>query len=455
MSGSLDQLISINISQQTQAVQQPSFATPLIIGPTVPSGAGISTVANAFTSPAGMLTTGYTTASPEYIYALELFEQALSPTEFVVGVRTTAVKQVDTFEVATVVSGHAYSFTMNGLVITYTASGADSFSTILVGLNTDIGTVFPSSPPVVGVLSGSGSTTTLTLTSSTAGAPVTYSAIDADLTHVALTANNGIQTDINNIISVNNSWYGMMITQGTDNDVLQAAALIQSLKKIYGAISSTAAIATPVSTDVASLLEAKGYTRTFLTYTAPANVSEGKEAAWMGGQLPAVPGSNNWAYKQLLGCTPDNISQSAQAILIGDPVAGVAGKNVNIYQTVGGSNITQMGTMASGQYIDLTVGIDWLESTLQTNIFANLVQNPKIPYTDIGTGILISAVKAAIDQGVTNGFIDGASPISITAPMVSTVPANQRANRISPTISFSCRLAGAFNAVVVMGTVTV
>lgn len=451
MSGSLDQLIQVNITQETSSVPQPSFAIPLIIGPTAPT----SGVVNTYSSPPGLLANGYTTSSPEYIYALEMFEQALSPTQFLVGQRQTAMAQVDTFEVNTVTSAHQYKFTLNGNVISYTALSADSFSQIIVGLNADIATVFPSNPPVTGVISGSGGTTTLTLTSVVEGAPVLYSAIDALLTHVSLTPNYGIQDDIGAIISISNQWYGMCITQGTDSDVEQAAALIETLKKIYIGITDSSSVPTSSSTDVASILKSKAYTRTGLIYTATGNISEGKDAAWLGGQLPAVPGSNNWAFKTLVGCTPDTLSQNAQAVLIGNPVAAVAGKNVNIYQTVGGVNITQMGTMAGGQYIDITVGIDWLVSTIQSNIYTYLVQNPKIPYTDIGVGIFISAVTAAIDQGATNGFIDGNSPISVTAPSVLTVPASQRANRISPTISFSCRLAGANNAVVVSGTITV
>lgn len=446
---SLDQLINIQISQQTSAVPQASFSIPLIVGPTSPTSGGPAVV---YTSPAGMLTNGYTTGSPEYVYALEMFEQPFTPTEFVVAHRAAAVEQIDTLMVATVTTGHAYAFTMNGVVISYTASGGDSYAQILAGLQAAVTSAFPT-PVVTMVISGSGSGSELTLTSSVPGQAVTYSAIDVLLTHVAVTPNYGIQNDINAIIAANDLWYGMCLTQGTDADILQAAALIQSLKKIFIAVSSTSAIATSSSTDIGSVMKAKTYTRSALIFTS--EPSEGKDAGWLGGQLPAVPGSNNWAFKTLVGCTPDNLSANQQSILIGDPVAGVAGKNVNIYQTVGGVNITQMGTMASGQFIDITVGVDWLESTLQTNIYTALVQSQKIPYTDIGTSILISAVRAAIDLGITNGLIDGNSPVVISAPSVLSVPSSQRANRIAPTISFSCRLAGAFNAAQVSGTVTV
>lgn len=444
---SLDQIVSINIAQQTQAVPQASFSIPLIVGPTVPTDG----IINAYSSPASMLDNGYTTSSPEYIYALELYEQPLTPTLFYVGKRATAVDQVDTITVVTATSGHVYEGLVQGQHWTYTASGGDTTSTIATAIAAAInGLTLPKWNAVaVGAV--------ITLTSTVPGLAFTDQqvTVDAKYTIVNSTPNYGIEDDINGFLVINSSWYGMCLVDGTDNDILQAASLIESLKKIYLAISSTSAIATSATSDVGSVLKSKSYKRTALIYTNPSFVAEGKDAAWLGGQLPQVPGSNNWAFQTLFGATPDVLTPNQQAILIGDPVAGVAGKNVNIYQTVGGVNITQMGTMAGGQFIDITVGIDWLESTLQTNIYAALVQAKKIPYTDKGVSVLLSAVRAAIDQGIVNGLIDGASPISISAPPVLSVPQNQRALRIAPTISFSCRLAGAFNAVVVQGTVTV
>lgn len=443
---SLDQLVLVNISQETQAVPQASFSIPLIVGPTVPT----TGIVNAYSSPEGMLSNGYTVDSPEYIYALELFEQPLTPTIFYVGKRTTPIEQEDTITVLSAVSAHVYQGVVNGQAWSYTASGGDTTTTIATAIASAINAL--SGLNVTAAASGP----VVTLTSDIPGLVFTDTTTDvAHLTIVNVIANSGIQGDILAIIAVTNAWYGMCGCEFSDADIEQAAALIESLKKIFIAVSDTSSIATSSNSDVGSILMAKSYKRSALIFTASGNVNEGKEAAWIGGQLPQVPGSNNWAYKTLFGCTPDVLTANQQVILIGDPVAGVPGKNVNIYQTVGGVNITQMGTMAGGQFIDITVGVDWLESTIQTNVFTALVQANKIPYTDNGVAILISAVKAAIDLGVTNGLIDGNSPISVTAPAVLSVPANQRANRIAPTITFSCRLAGAVNAVIVNGTVTV
>jgi hypothetical protein len=452
MGSSLDQVIEINISQQTQSVPQESFSIPLIIGPT---NAGWSDYVHSYTNPSQMLSDGFLTSSPEYIYAQELMEQEVSPVIFYVGHRTTPVEQVDTFAVNTLApSGHVYSFDLNGTPIAYTAQNGDTQQAVLSALLTAIGVAFPTNPPVSGVVTGSGSGALLTLTSTVAGQGVSYSLIDSDLTHVAVTPNNGIVNDLLNIINENNSWYGIVLCSNSDADIEQLAAEVETLKKIFIAVSQDGAIPTASTTDLASILKGKSYKRTGLIYSV-LSYNLGIDAAWMGGQLPATPGSNNWAFKTLVGISPDTFTASQQTILIGVPVSQLPGKNVNIYQTVGGVNVTEMGTMAGGQYIDITIGIDWLEATIQNNIYEAFVQASKIPYTDKGTTVLMSAVQAALDQGVANGLIDGNSPITITAPLVQNVPASQRANRVAPTISFSCRLAGAFNAVIVNGVVTV
>jgi Protein of unknown function (DUF3383) len=447
---SIDEIIEINISQQTQSVPVPSFSIPLIIGPTP---TGWTDYVHSYTQPSSMLTDGFTTSSPEYIYALEMFEQAVSPTLFYVGKRTTAVEQQNTFQVNTLNTAHQYKFTMNGVVISYTAGGGDTQQSILTALNNAITAAF-AIPPTMGAVVGSGPSATLTLTSVNPGAGISYSAVDSFLTFAQTVANNGITNDLANIISENNTWYGIVLCSNTDYDIEQLAAAVEPLKKIYIATTADAAVPTSSTTDIATVMKGKGYKRTALIYTA-ISATDGIDAAWVGGQLPLTPGSNNWAFVNLVGIDPDTFTDNQQTILIGVPVDGIAGKNVNIYQTVGGVNLTEMGTMIGGQYIDITIGIDWLTATIQTNILQALVSVPKIPYTDNGTAVLISAVKAAILQGIANGLIDGNTPYTVTAPSVLSVPASQRANRIAPTISFTCRLAGAFNAVIVSGTVTV
>lgn len=411
----------------------------------------IRAYAGGQTGLAAMVADGFLVTDPEYIRAEELIEQALVPPSWFVASNSASVAQVDTIAVATAVMSHPYVFSLNGTVISYTSTDTTQ-QDILNGLLTAIGTAFPSGAPVTGAVSGTGMSALLTLTSSVPGQAVTYTAVDVDLTHSNTTVNHSIVTDIQQAQLQNDTWYGTAICSNTDGDLEQVGAYTETQFKIFGGVTNTAAVATSSTTDVASIMGSKSYKRTFLVFTN--EPTEGKEAAWLGGQLPSTPGSSNWAYKKMAGCTPDQLSTSQQQALIGIPETGISGKNVNIYQIVGGAPITQMGWMIGGQFIDVTVGVDWLKSTIQTNIFQLLATQPKIPYTDIGVASIIQQVRAAIDQGILNELIDGTSPITITAQAVATVAATQRQQRVSPTINFSCRLAGALNAVVVNGTLT-
>lgn len=450
----LNQIVNVVITQTTQTVTQPSFSIPLIVGPT---GFTNSDVVRAYTSTAGMLADGFTTSDPEYVYATELLEQALSPAIFYIGKRVSAVAQVDTLAVGTLVTSHLYQFTLNGTVISYTSMGGDTQQSILTALNAAITSAFPTNTPTAGVVTGTGSGALLTLTSTVAGQGVSYSAIDADLTHVAVTPNHGIQDDLVAIQNAPNGnlWYGLAICSNADADILQAASYIETQLKIFIGASGDSAIATSSTTDLASQLKSKSYKRTALMYS-PVSYNLGMEAAWLGGQLPQNPGASTWKFKQLVGISPDAFTTAVHATLIGVP--GVStGKGVNIYETVGGVNITEEGWMCGGQFIDVTVGIDWLMSTIQTNVFSLLVSNPKIPYTDKGIGVIENAVKQALKQGSDdggNGLIS-APTIVVSVVPVSSIPVNTMAQRILPAgaVTFTCTLTGAFHFVTINGTV--
>jgi hypothetical protein len=110
--------------------------------------------------------------------------------------------------------------------------------------------------------------------------------------------------------------------------------------------------------------------------------------------------------------------------------------------------------MVSGQFIDITVGIDWIKSRLQEQIFTQLVNNSKIPFTDQGIAVIENEMRSVFDQGVANGLI-AAGSYTITVPKALDVPFADRANRVLPNVSFTLRLAGALHFVQIKGIVTV
>jgi hypothetical protein len=351
MSSAIDQIVNIQIDQQTTAVPQTGFGVPLILG----SSSVISPdVIRYYTDTASMLADGWSVNDPEYKKAVAAFSQALTPDQVGIGRR----------------------------------------------------------------LGGS------------------------------------MASDIAAIQAVSDIWYGLSLTSSVAQDILDAAAYIETQKKIYVACSHDAAVPTTATGDVLSELKALGYNRTALIFTfTSGNAAAGPDSGWLGGQLPQVPGSSTWKFKQLVGVAPDAYTGTQRNIMIGTP--GVPGKNGNIYETVGGVNITEEGWMVSGKFIDITVGIDWLESTMQTNVYSLLVANPKIPYTDQGAAVIQNAVFQTIQQGVANGLIDGGSPITVEVPTVLSVSQTLRAERVFEFVTFECRLSGAFHFIKIKGTVTV
>lgn len=253
-----------------------------------------------------------------------------------------------------------------------------------------------------------------------------------------------------NIQQVSDLWYGVAICANDATNIKAVAAQVESMKKIFIACTADADVPTSSSTDVGSFLKTQAYKRTAYIYSPEAN--EGKDAAWLGGQLPQTPGASTWKFKELVSTTVDTFTDSKRTILIGVPET--PGKNANIYETVGGVPITEEGWMAGGQFIDITVGLDWLESTMKTNVYAVLVNAPKVPYTNQGAALIENAVRQTLLQGAANGLID-VNSIVVTAEDVLAVSSNDRANRFYPGITFSARLAGAFHYVKINGTVTV
>jgi hypothetical protein len=122
-------------------------------------------------------------------------------------------------------------------------------------------------------------------------------------------------------------------------------------------------------------LKQLGYDRTFTIYNGD-TASYFADAAWLGRQLPTIPGSSNWAFKSLTGIIADDLLSSQSS--------AVFTNNGNTYETFAGQSITRYGKVSSGEWIDVIRGADWLQARLQENLYSTLINVEKIPYTDAG-----------------------------------------------------------------------
>ena len=265
-----------------------------------------------------------------------------------------------------------------------------------------------------------------------------------------LIPSNPVSEDLDAINNQNSDWYALISTSRDFATVKAIADWVEPRIKLFGTASNDQAIinvqAGIDTSSIASVLNQGGYIRTFVMYHQDADFDY-PEGAWFGRVLPLESGSETWKFKTLRGISYSNLTttQSNNAL----------NKKANTYEYVGGVGITANGTVAGGEYIDIIRGIDWLTAKIQEFVFALLVNNEKVPYTDAGIASIQAEVKRALALGVANDFLsDNPAPIC-TVPLAVNVPTADKANRILRNVKFQATLAGAIHAVEIRGMVSV
>ena len=77
---------------------------------------------------------------------------------------------------------------------------------------------------------------------------------------------------------------------------------------------------------------------------------------------------------------------------------------INVYTYFDDVAMIAEGTVIGGKFADEIVILDWFADAVQKEVFARLYKSPtKIPLTDKGQAILISAVEKVCLEGVNNG----------------------------------------------------
>ena len=257
-----------------------------------------------------------------------------------------------------------------------------------------------------------------------------------------------IDAALNAIANENNDWYGIVVDQALVSSFADVASWVETAKKfaIFW-ITDVNAYDPSKSTDLASVLKLANRNRSAVVWHAtPTGGADYPDAAWMGEGFPYEPGTSTWAYKTLNGVTPDTLLASQETAL--------NGKNCNYYTTVGGVSITQEGKVASGEYIDIIIGTDWIEARLREAVYSALVNNRKIPYDDTGIAMIEGLVKGVLNEAASKGILQ-ADSIAVTVPKYADIPQADKLARKLPDVKFSALYQGAIHSVTINGTISV
>lgn len=477
---SVNDVVSVSIQMSPIAAQQRNFGSLLIVG----DSDIIDTLERyrLYTS-ANAIATDFGSTSPEYLAAQLFFGQSPQPAQCYVGrwaaaatkgrltgASLTATQQLMS-NFTSVLNG-GVNFTVDGNVKNLTGLNFSAQSN-LNGVASVIQSAFAGSATVTwnstygyfqikSVTTGTSSSVSF----ASAGSGTDISGLLGLLSTQGGTSVPGvlaetIETCVSTFLSLTNAWYGLQIAAATsilDADYVSVAGLIEaaSPSHIFGVTTQeAAALLSTSTTDLAALLQAGGYTRTFCQYSS----SNPYASASIFGRAFSVNfnASNSTItlkFKQEPLVTGETLTETAAATL--------SSKNCNVFVAYNNSTfIIQQGTMANGYYFDEVHGTDWLQNQIQTDVYNLLYTSPtKIPQTDAGINQIATVVAQDCQMAVNNGLV---APGTWTGPAIGALVSGQflttgyyiyqppiasqsvadRAARRAPPIQAAIKLAGA------------
>lgn len=435
---SISNIINVTVSTLTAGVKAPGFGIPLIVDYHTRFSERIRFYADV----SEMVADGFATTDAAYAAASVAFAQDPELEQLAIGRRALAPTLVfDIFPTAVNSKAYALEVTRpNGTVATVSIT-SDSSATV-AEICTALQVPLDAIADVVAV----DNTTKVTVTASVAGSYFSIKAVDkALLKIVAAGTDPGIATDLDAIKLENDTWYGMTLTTQGKLEVEEAADWAEANKKLMLQGSSDGDIIVSGSSDIASVLLAKGYDRSAIIFSS--DPTEHAGAAWLGATLPIDPGGLTFAFRQLSGVSSEALTSSH--------ITQLEAKNCNYFTAFGSASVTMPGKLTGGEWIDITRDSDAYESALQVGCFQVKLNNAKVPFTDGGIAMLEAVVRQVTKAYIKNGFLAEGSD-SYVVPLASEVSSVDRANRTlgSTPIKVAARLAGAIHKTEIRATIS-
>lgn len=453
----LEAIVNVTITSTGRGVSRKGFGIPLVIAKHS-KFAPLFKQYNLATALSDMVTDGFSTYDPAYREVQAIARNTPKPLKVIVGKLLTDFDHEFDISVKTITAlgGELFAFDVispAGVVtaISYTASPGDDEDVIAAALQGQITAIANLTATVV--------TNTVSAAADNSNEMWYIYGLDEKLLDFKdTTADSNLAAELGNIAAQNTDWYGLVCADPQSAARITALAnYIETQERIFFATTHDTACGDPVSTsDIAYTLNAAALFRTSLIYSGHQGQHAG--ATWLGNGFPYSPGAQTWAFKPLSGVEFDALQSGF--------MTGLDGKKCNYYVQIAGLAVTNGGeatggTMASGEYIDVIRGRDWLVARLRERVFGLLVNARKVPYTAGGIDQVTSEVEAQMNEGIGATYLSGDvpdgqdKPYIVTAPDIADIAAADKIARLLPDVYFEATLAGAIHATKINGVIQV
>lgn len=408
--------VDVTVSVSPVAAAVPTFNQGLIVGnSTVIPSYGANSRVQEFTSLTQMTLAGFANNAPEFLAAQMYFgANAGDPAP-----QTLWVGRQDTTAISTLIphSGSAGTGYKVGDVVGITQGGAtNGYATVL--------TVNAGVVETLGVVAGTQGTGYAVGTAlATTGGSGT--GLEVDITAIGESALQALTA----CRAVNGNWYSCMVCGAADSDHIAIAAYIQAATppSLYWAATTTAAVATSTTGNVALTLQSEDYNRIALIYTDTAGGLNPNNIYAAAAAMGSAMGLNTGAagsyftmkFKQLTGIAAQTL-QSPSPLTAGN-YAACEQQGVNLYLPfTGGYTWFEQGVVSNGQFIDEIIQLDMLAADIQISVVDKFVSGASVPQTDPGEVTLENLVTQCCERAVTRGFLapgiwEGVTILNLTA----------------------------------------
>ncbi|MEE9374561.1 MAG: DUF3383 family protein [Saprospiraceae bacterium] len=268
-----------------------------------------------------------------------------------------------------------------------------------------------------------------------------------------------------------NKWFGLIITDRVVAVQKLAGDYALANSKLFACASAGTDIGGGVidiidqaegvdTTSIAALFKNGTNENAYAFYKADA-ATKFTDAAAMGRTLALDPGTYTLnALFPLAGETID--------VLTTTQIGNVHDKNANTFLEVGGANIPQKGTVATGEYVDIIVFAEYLPVRIQEDQFKLLLDAPKVSFTDSGINRVNEVLKKTLKQeqstedqqrGISEATFDEVTKAQTggfftVVPLASSIPSVDKANRELNNVQFTAFLSGAIHKITINGILT-
>lgn len=439
MTLNLNNVVSVTSTVQDSAVRAANFGTVALFCYHT-NYVGWNTYTADAAGLAQMVTDGFGTYHDAYRKVTAMASQTSGSPTVKIYARTTNDLQSITLTPVETTEGFIYDFDVNGTNITYTVLAAATATSIATALQ-------PLIDAVTGVTAVDNTGSVGITPDDRAVASVYIDSSGPEFTIKDGAADAGIATDYNAAVALDNKFYGVATDAYSEAGIAAIAALVETAGKLCFMQTNDSEVWSAAATDAMSDLQGSSYVRTGLLCTR--EMSAQPAVGLMNRQFSFNPGSSNWNWQRISGATSDNWTQ-AEADFI-------TGKNGGIYADYAATGADPTGITtdvkaASGRYLDITRGVDWLDSSLAQAIANELLAREKIPNTAEGRSMIQSAMSAVMKTGERYGLLT--SEWTITIPTAAEQSASDKTNRILRDVKYTAVLTGAIDTVLVQGTLT-